>query len=318
MGVSGEYILQALEEIKANGTKQELIAENKKAKLYSEYPELEKFDEQIASVFQNAMKSVVLGEKFDFKVAEKQSLEIQQKKKEFVEKNSIDLEAIKPLYSCEKCSDSGYVDGNICDCVRKRAISISYDKLNKDVDLSRYTFEKFDLNMYPDKEIEGINSRELMTKICNFCVKYADKFDKNAESLFFFGNTGLGKTHLSLAITNVLCKKGYNVVYGPISKLIGNIEKEHFSNQDQDNTLESVLNCDLLVLDDLGTEFSTQFVVSTVFDIINSRILNNKPTIINTNLEFDELEQKYSARVVSRISGNYRMLKFIGEDIRIK
>ncbi len=318
MGVSAKYILQALEEIKANGTKQSLIAENKKQSLYLDYPELKRFDEQIASVFQNAMKSVISGEKVDFKAAEAKSLEIQQQKKEFLEKNSIDLSKVSPLFNCKKCSDTGYVNGKICDCVIKTATALSYNELNKDVDLERYTFEKFDLNLYPDREIEGVNSRELMTKIYNFCVKYADSFSNKAESLFFFGKTGLGKTHLSLAITNVLCKKGYNVVYGPISKVIGNIEKEHFSKDEQENTIDNVQNCDLLVLDDLGTEFSTPFVVSTVFDIINTRILNNKPTIINTNLEFDELEQKYSARIVSRISGNYRMLKFIGEDIRIK
>ena len=317
MGVSSEYILQALEEIKANGTKQKLIAENKKAMLYSEYPELEKFDEQIASVFQNAMKSVVLGEKFDFKVAEQQSLEIQQKKKEFVDKNSIDLDSIKPLYSCKKCSDSGYVDGKICDCVRKRAISISYDELNKDVDLSKYTFEKFDLNMYPDKEIEGMNSRKNMTDIYNYCVNYAKEFNKKSGNILLIGGPGVGKTHLSLSIANVLCKKGYDVVYGPISKIIGKIEKEHFSNEEE-TAIYSVQNCDLLILDDLGTEFSTQFVVSVLFDIINLRLLNNKSTIINTNLESDELEQKYSARVASRVFGNYKMLKFIGEDIRIK
>lgn len=318
MGVSGKFFLQALDEIKSNGTKQNIIAQNKKTLLYQEYPELERFDEEIARVFQSAIKSVVSGEKLDFKIAESKSLEIQRKKKAFLEKNAIDLDLIKPLYDCQKCSDTGYVNGKICDCVKKKATELSYDEINKDVDLKKYTFEKFNLNLYPDKVIEGVNSREIMTKICNFCVKYANDFNQNSESLFFFGNTGLGKTHLSLSITNVLCKKGYNVVYGPISKIIGNIEKEHFSKEQQETTLDNVQNCDLLVLDDLGTEFSTPFVVSTIFDIINTRILNNKPTIVNTNLEFDELEQKYTARIVSRISGNYRMLKFIGEDIRIK
>ena len=121
---------------------------------------------------------------------------------------------------------------------------------------------------------------------------------------------------MSLAIANDVIKKGYNVVYGPISKIIGNIEKEHFSSGDDRVTLQNVLDCDLLILDDLGTEFTTQFVSASLFDIVNSRILNKKPTIINTNLDFEELKQRYTDRLVSRISGNYRMLEFFGEDIR--
>ncbi len=312
---SSEYIFEALEKISASREKALLIAENKKTQLYLNHPEIEEYDKKIASIFQNVMKKMIAGEKADFKSAEEQSLSLQKEKAEYIKNNNVDISVIEPRFNCEKCSDTGYFNGKICDCVKKMAVSINYDELNKDVNLEEYTFDKFSLEYYPEKENNGVNPRDIMTKICSFCVKYASQFNDDSESLLFFGKTGLGKTHLSLSIANEVIKKGYNVVYGPISKIIGNIEREHFSGNDR-TTLNNVLECDLLIFDDLGTEFTTSFVSSAVFDIINSRILKNKPTIINTNLEFEELKQKYSDRVVSRIAGNYRMLQFFGEDIR--
>ena len=133
----------------------------------------------------------------------------------------------------------------------------------------------------------------------------------------FFGRTGLGKTHLSLSIANEVIAKGYNVVYAPIARVLQQIEREYFSREYKDSkTLESGINCDLLIIDDLGTEFKTSFVTSTIYDIINSRILSGRPTLINTNLSLEELENQYSERVVSRISHGYKKFTFVGEDVR--
>lgn len=312
---SSEYILKALDEIKENRQKQILISEKKKLSFYNEYPKIAEYDRQIAAVFKDAMKKMMARDKVDFKSAEKESLKLQNEKYEYIKNNNVDISVIEPKFCCEKCSDTGYINGKLCNCVKEKATALNYDELNKDVNLSEYTFDKFSLDYYPEKVNGNVLSREIMTKICGFCVKYAKEFDENSESLLFFGKTGLGKTHLSLSIANEVIKKGYNVVYGPISKIIGNIEREHFSGNER-TTLSNILESDLLIFDDLGTEFTTQFVSSTIFDIINSRILNNKPTIINTNLDFEGLKQKYSERVVSRIVGNYRMLEFFGNDIR--
>lgn len=316
MGISGEYILKSLEKVKENREKQILIASDKKDKIYREYPELSEFDKKIAEIFQNSMKELVAGKDVDFDSVEKESLSVQEAKKAFIKSNNIDLSAVEPVFDCEKCSDTGYYNGKICDCVKQKAISLSYDKLNKDVSLENYTFDKFNLDYYPKTDKSGVNPNQIMTKIRSYCVKYAKEFTPNSDSLLFFGKTGLGKTHLSLAIANDVIKKGYNVVYGPISRIIGNIEQEHFSNNNDNDSMNSVLNCDLLILDDLGTEFLTSFVASSLFDIINSRILNGKPTVINTNLDIEELKQKYSDRIVSRICGSYRIMQFFGEDIR--
>ena len=302
--------------IVALNKRESLLADKRKQSLYIDYPELLSFDKEIASVFQSVMKDVISGKQADFSSAEEKSLELQRKKEEYIRANNIDISVINPKIYCDICSDTGYMpNGKLCDCVRKKAAELNYEELNKDVKLEDYSFDNFSLEYYPNKDENGVIPRDIMTKICSFCVKYATEFKSDSESLLFFGKTGLGKTHLSLSIANEVIKKGYNVVYGPISRIMGNIEKEHFSDNDR-TTLMNILDCDLLIFDDLGTEFTTSFIASTIFDIVNSRILNKKPTIINTNLDFEEIKQRYSDRIVSRIAGNYRMLQFFGEDIR--
>ena len=130
------------------------------------------------------------------------------------------------------------------------------------------------------------------------------------------GETGLGKTHLSLAIVAAVSEKGYSVVYGPAGNLFTAAEREHFSYSGETEKLDSMLSCDLLVIDDLGTEFLSPFTSSLFYNIINSRILENKPTIISTNLSIAEIEKRYSDRIASRFIGNYEVKRFLGEDIR--
>ena len=313
---SAEYIFKALDEVKQSREKKELQAQQNKSNLYKEYPKLYELDESISSVFKAVMKQVIAGQTPDFAAAEEKSLALQDEKAKFIKDNNIDYSVTTPVFDCSMCEDTGYFKGKICECVKKKATELVYNELNKDVTLSDYTFEKFSLSFYPDKDENGVNPYEIMTKISGFCVKYASEFTLDSENLVFFGKTGLGKTHLCLAIANDVIAKGYNVVYGPISKIIGQIETEHFAGGQEKIALKKVCDCDLLVLDDLGTEFDTSFVLSTVFDIINSRLLNKKPTIINTNLNLVDLKRRYDDRVVSRIIGNYRMLEFFGEDVR--
>ena len=130
------------------------------------------------------------------------------------------------------------------------------------------------------------------------------------------GDAGLGKTHLSLAIVSAVSAKGFGVVYGSAQNLFSAAEKEHFSYGGETDAIDSLLNCDLLVIDDLGTEFYSPYTASLFYNIINSRLLSRRPTVINTNLSFDELEKRYSARITSRFIGSYDMKKFIGNDIR--
>ena len=225
---------------------------------------------------------------------------------------------VKPSVACSKCDDSGFSKGKLCDCVNEIAKKLVFDELSKSMPLNDCRFDNFDLNLYSDKPNKnGVVPRKRVSAILERCKQFVDNFSENTRSLLLTGNTGLGKTHLSLAIVSELSAKGYDVVYGSAQNLFSAAEKEHFSFSGETDAQDALLNCDLLVIDDLGTEFYSSFVASLFYNIINSRILNKKPTIINTNLNFDSLEERYNARITSRFIGNYDMKEFIGDDIRL-
>ncbi len=157
-----------------------------------------------------------------------------------------------------------------------------------------------------------------MEKVFHFCKSYADNFTLQSRNLLFVGGTGLSKTHLSLSIANVVVQKGFSVVYDSVQNLVSKLENEHFRNSsEQSGTEDIIYGCDLLILDDLGTEFKSPFVIASLYNLVNTRILTKKPTIISTNLTPEEIEQFYSIRFLSRISGNYVRMPFSGKDIRV-
>lgn len=223
---------------------------------------------------------------------------------------------VKPGFFCEKCKDSGYFGGKLCDCVKNVAKKIAFEELSRSLPLDNYSFDNFDLNYYPDTDIDGANPRKRASAILNLCKQFVEDFPNVSRSLLFMGDAGLGKTHLSLALVREILSKGYGVVYGSAQNLFGAAEKEHFSYSGETSIEDSLLNCDLLVIDDLGTEFYSSFTASLFYNIINSRLLSEKATVINTNLSFDELEKRYTPRITSRFIGGYDMKKFIGPDIR--
>ena len=178
--------------------------------------------------------------------------------------------------------------------------------------LDECKFEKFDLNYYSK---DGENSRKRMTSILKLCMEYVNNFNPaSSQNLLFIGAPGLGKTHLSLAVMNKVTEKGFNVFYGSADNIIKQMEKERFGRSNGDIE-EEIENADLLIIDDLGTEFKTAFSETAVYQIINNAILNGKPMIISSNLSISELEERYGQRVVSRLN-SFEVINFIGTDIR--
>lgn len=213
---------------------------------------------------------------------------------------------------CKVCGDTGYVGGKLCDCIKTIAKEIALSNMAEQMPLDKCSFDNFDINYYPEE------AKTKMKNILSFCKKYSDNFSLSSESLLFMGKCGLGKTHLSLSIIKEVIKKGYNVVYGPAQNLFSQVEKEHFTYSGSTESLDLLLEADLLVIDDLGTEFMTNFVQSLFYDIVNTRILKGKPTIINTNLTIEELQNRYTQRIASRFIGEYKLKTFLGNDIRLK
>lgn len=216
-------------------------------------------------------------------------------------------------YSCKKCEDKGFVNGIMCDCFKELLKSLEYEKLCSNLPVNNCRFDNFKLDYYP--EGVGTSPRRRMESVLDFCKTYAAEFSQKSSSLLLYGHTGLGKTHLSLAIAGKVVEAGYGVIYSSAQNLFNKLEKEKFGRSDG-NTEENILGCDLLIIDDLGAEFTTQFTVSALYNIVNSRELEGKPTIISTNLTPEQLLSTYSERIASRILNNYTLLRFDGTDIR--
>ncbi len=227
-------------------------------------------------------------------------------------KLGIDIDSFSKKFVCENCGDTGFVKGKKCKCLTMLEKELAFQRLGSTLPIDRSDFENFDLSLYPEE------CREHMTDIFDFCRAYARCLNKKSSSILMTGNTGLGKTHLSLAIVKAAIEKGLTAVYGSAQNFLSKIENEHFSRGDErTDTLDTLLEADLLVLDDLGTEFSSAFIGSTIYCIINTRLLAQKSTIISTNLGLEELKNRYGDRILSRIMGNFDILKFDGKDIRV-
>ena len=223
---------------------------------------------------------------------------------------------------CPLCNDKGYINTSMCDCLKDLLLQQAREYLSYSAPAEDCTFSNFKLSFYPDTvDTTGVNLQKRMGEIYRFCMDYAEKFSPNSESLLFLGQTGLGKTHLSLAIAQTVTERGYGVIYTPAQKLMDRLESEKFSRNAESGAqylenLDIALNCDLLILDDLGTEFTTSFTSSALYNIVNTRIVERRPTIVSTNLDPQAIEHKYSQRMVSRLMFEYRVLKFLGKDIR--
>lgn len=219
------------------------------------------------------------------------------------------------VYDCDACKDTGYINGKICGCIHDAAKKIRLSDLSASLPLDSCRFENFDLNYYKNEGLDGASPRKRMTAILKLCREYVINFNpKTSESLLFMGDTGLGKTHLTLAITYELLNQGFDVIYGAAYNLFSDMETEHFSNH-TNTKYNAAIDCDLLVIDDLGGEFVSPYIQSLLYNIINTRDLGGKPTIINTNLSMAEIANRYTPRVASRLI-KYTAKKFIGNDIR--
>lgn len=251
-----------------------------------------------------------------------ENLEAQRIISQLLVQNGYPADYMELHYQCGRCNDTGYCGGVYCECLKKEIASAAIRKMNENAQLKLATFEQFSLDYYKGLTSEqGEDCYAVMRRIFAACKRYAQNFTPDAPSLLFYGRSGLGKTHLSLAVAHDVIAKGYDVIYDSIINLLERVEREHFGRtQDGDsgNTLEVLLHVDLLILDDLGTEFTSPFYVSVIYNLINTRLNRGKPTIISTNLDHAELRRRYEERILSRLFAAYEPLHFIGTDIRLQ
>lgn len=240
------------------------------------------------------------------------------KKSEILYNNGYAISYLDLQYRCEKCKDTGFIGTQKCICYKQNLVQIYY----KNSDLNHLTkdnnFDNFKVEYYSSRKTESEHEspRKNMEKIFTRSMNFIRTFGSSSENLLFFGNSGTGKTFLSNCIAKELLDKGYLVVYRTAESLIQNLKHVRF---DGDTTLEQlILNCDLLIIDDLGTEQITDFSKTELFNLLNKKILKGKNMIVSTNCTLEEILQIYSERISSRLLGNFGLYKFFGDDIRIK
>ena len=220
---------------------------------------------------------------------------------------------------CDHCGGNGYIGSAMCECLRELCRQEQKKELTF-LNVGRESFDQFRLDYYPDREDPrlGVNIRAVMEKTYHTCRRYAQSFSEKSPNLLFSGDTGLGKTFLSACIARTVADNGYSVMYESAGHLFTNLERAKFSG-DEAARRESdrYLVCDLLIVDDLGTEMPGQFTTAALYSLINDRILSGKPTIISTNLTVEEFEKRYNRQIASRLRGSYTRVPFLGEDIRV-
>ena len=316
MKFSEDVYIKAEAELKKRRDNAEQLADMRRKQLITKFPELLEIENTIRDAALEVIKGLGSGKTVNVESLAEKNIYAQKEKSELLKKNGYPEDYLEPQYSCKLCNDSGILGGKLCSCHLELLKKISMSEYSCSSVLAISTFDTFDLKYYStekDKNV-GYSPREYMEASVDFLKSYCDNFNKNSGSFFFTGGTGLGKTHLSLAVMNKVTEKGYSVFYGSADNIIKQMEKERFGRSNGDIE-EEIENADLLIIDDLGTEFKTAFSETAVYQLINNAILNSKPMIISSNLSITELEERYGQRVVSRLN-SFEVINFIGTDIR--
>ena len=287
-------------------------------RLCEQIPRLKEIEQELAAAIPAVTRAILAGNsEQEVDRIRQNNLRLQEELATLLHKAGYAQENFEPQYTCPRCEDTGYVNGHICECYR---LLLREEACRRLSDLSRMTLTDFadmQLGYYDDTVDErlGVSPREQMQDIITYCRDYAAAFTPNAQSLLLQGATGTGKTHLSLAIAKAVTEQGYGVVYSSMQPLLRRLESEHFGRVEGDSE-EQLLACDLLVLDDLGMEFDSPFYRACLYNILNGRLLEGKPTIISTNLGFAAIAQRYGDQIASRINGGFEPLLCVGKDIR--
>lgn len=321
-----------LQEYEQKRIKANLIAEQNKNNLYKNYPRLEEIENEINKLSIDKIKSILSSNtnelnKFDLKIQE-----LQTEKEKIFNNAHVSANSLLPNYECKLCNDTGYISNGyksiICNCLKQKIFNIEYNKSNigniKYENFSSFSYDYYSNEINVEKYGLNISPRENMKNIKNISENFINNFDNpNEKNLLFTGDTGLGKTFLCNCISYELLKQGKTVLYQTAPVMLDSILNYRFSkNNNNYDIIENILNVDLLVIDDLGTETLNNIKLTELFTIINSRILNqnNKitKTIISSNLNLKNIFLIYNERIGSRLVGHYNICKFIGDDIRLK
>lgn len=322
MRTKDELFRAAQREIAARRQRAVTLAENAHRHAIAAHPEIAAAEAQRASAGALFVRLSARGAEDARCVQAQQALQsADQSLENAIRESGYTPKDFVPPYTCQLCQDTGICKGHPCRCVQELARTLRRQEINAASPLALCSFDTFLLDCYPTalEEELGSSPRDYMRRVLKYSKKYAETFGKNSCNLFFSGDAGLGKTHLALAIADAVLDRGFDVLYTSSAALAAQLGKEHFSRETDDTWLEACKDADLLILDDLGTEFITPFTISVLYELINTRMLCGLPTIYTTNiLDMSVFEARYTEKVASRIFGNCKPFKFFGTDQRLK
>ena len=290
--------------------------------VYAKLPQLAKIDDSISSLSIAQAKKLIDGDETAMSELRRKLKELSLEKKQLLAFHGYPDNYFEPPYDCPDCKDTGYIGSQKCHCFRQAAIDLVYTQSNIRQILDIENFQNFSYDYYSQDQINpstGLTSLATIKNAVKSCLEFVKTFDTEFHNLFFYGDTGIGKTYLSNCVAKELLDTSHSVIYFTASSLFQIFEKSVFNRErDANEDYQNIFECDLLIIDDLGTELSNAFTVSQLFLCLNERILRRKSTIISTNLSLGQLADLYSERTFSRISSNYKMIKLFGNDIRIQ
>ena len=321
MPYSPDVIHRALNRLESRKTDRASLQRSREQEIYEKLPRVRQIDKQLAGSMALAVQAAFAkGQDGTAALAQvrEANLALQAERKDLIAAN-FPLEYLEDGPACPLCQDNGYIGATMCRCLQE----LCREEQRKEVSLlacGEHRFADFRLDFYSAEKdpTYGASPRAIMTYTLDACRKYAENFTKTSENLLFNGGTGLGKTMLSACIACEVTEKGFSVAYESAPHLFSQLENHRF--RPSEETARSVAkyeNCDLLMIDDLGTELPGQFVVAALYALLNDRLLAGKPTVISTNLTISEIRERYSPQIASRMQGNFRLLPFVGQDIRI-
>ena len=308
------------------------IIDARQAELYKKLPLLRDLDEQIRSVSMQAARARIKkigetdGETDSENSPSKSALHEQIKnlcrqKIQAMEEAGYPSDYLVPPYDCPDCQDTGYINGRRCHCFKQAAIDLIYTQSNLTDRFQSENFDLFRLDYYSREQIDprsGKSSYEIAKEALAFCHSYVDNFDRDGGNLMLIGMPGIGKTFLSNCIANALMQKGHSVIYFTAFQLLKAFEASIFRHDEEaGRESDNIFSCDLLIIDDLGTEMNNSFTNSKFFEVVNERLLRKKSTVISSNLDMGQLRYTYSDRVYSSLASNNSFIRHYGQEIRV-
>ncbi len=327
MAYDGKLLARARDELDKIREENRAEQQRRLARAYARLPELEEVDAAMRSQMTELVRLTVSRRpdlKQRIEELKQRNLDTQRRRAELLSRGGFAPDYLDEIYSCPLCRDTGIYQGGVCSCLDRlynRELTKELGTLMRRGDES---FERFDLSLYPNTPdpVKHVVPRETMALTCAACRRFAENFSAASPNLLLQGGTGLGKTYLSACIARVVADRGFSVCYESACAALDYFELAKFSRDSREGEAASartrrMQDCDLMILDDLGTEMVTPMSQSALYTLINTRLVNGKKTIISTNLSDEQLQKKYSPQICSRIAGEFTALPFVGRDIRL-